>query len=402
VLSHPERGVPQLTDTAAGLADAIERLRSAPGPVALDAERAQSFRYTAKAYLIQLRRRDSDTILVDPTAFEDGAGRADLSSLAAALADAEWIIHAATNDLLCLAEVGLVPRRLFDTELAGRLLNLEKVNLSALMGQFLGVSLAKKHSAEDWSQRPLPASWRAYAALDVERLVDLRDALAEQLQAQGRWDIAEQEFAHLVAHAADPARPQPDPWRRTSNIHLLRSRRALAVVRELWLARDAIASATDTAPGKLLPDQALVAAATRFEGAERVTTSRLRRIPAFAKRGAVEHLDEWARAVNAALALPEDDLPERSRSKKGPLHQGQWRFTQPELFERYQRIRSGLRELSDAVGIPSKNLIEPEALRQIIWQAQDGSPDDIEDDLARIGVRSWQSDLTAKIIAANW
>ena len=117
----------------------------------------------------------------------------------------------------------------------------------------LGLSLEKGHAAVDWSTRPLPADWLRYAALDVEVLVELRDALAAELEASGKDEWARQEFAAIVA--APPAQPRVDPWRRTSGMHRVRKPRQLAIVRELWLARDALARQRDTAPGRILPGQ---------------------------------------------------------------------------------------------------------------------------------------------------
>ena len=158
--------------------------------MAVDAERAHGFRYSQRAYLIQLRRAGAGTHLIDPIAFGQPA---DLSVRSAtALADAEWVIHAASQDLPCLYEVGLVPRTLFDTELAARLLGYPRVALGTMLEELLGVRLLKEHSAADWSTRPLPSEWLNYAALDVELLVELRDRLAAELVAsrQGRLGSA--------------------------------------------------------------------------------------------------------------------------------------------------------------------------------------------------------------------
>ncbi|MGB7964005.1 MAG: ribonuclease D, partial [Propionicimonas sp.] len=182
VLTEPAGGIPDIIDTPAALERAIGVLAAGHGPVSLDTERAHGFRYTAKAYLIQLRRAGAETHLIDPVALEAGQQVANLSGLSAALGEAEWILHAASQDLPCLVEVGMVPARLFDTELAARLLGIPKVNLGTLMEEALGISLLKQHSAADWSRRPLPEDWLAYAALDVERLHDLEDWLIEQLE----------------------------------------------------------------------------------------------------------------------------------------------------------------------------------------------------------------------------
>ena len=207
----------------------MARVAAGTGPIALDAERASGYRYSPRAYLIQLRREGSGTALIDPIAFDD------LASLNEAIGDAEWILHAASQDLPCLREVGLAPVRLFDTELAARLLGYPRVGLATLVEVILGRSMRKEHSAVDWSRRPLPQPWLEYAALDVEVLVELRDVIAAALVESGKDDWAEQEFQHLIHHVPPP---RQDPWRRTSGIHKAKGRRALAAVRELWTARD--------------------------------------------------------------------------------------------------------------------------------------------------------------------
>ena len=204
-------GLPAVVETEAALEEAVQAFARGTGPVAIDAERASGYRYSARAYLVQLRREGSGTALIDPIAFEG------LESLNDALGDAEWILHAATQDLACLAEVGLRPVALFDTELAGRLLGYPRVGLATLVEAVLGRSLRKEHSAVDWSTRPLPEPWLEYAALDVEALVELRARLGAELEETGKAEWARQEFEHLV-HATRSGSRQ-DPWRRTSGVH---------------------------------------------------------------------------------------------------------------------------------------------------------------------------------------
>ena len=195
-------------------------LAAGTGPIAVDAERASGYRYGQRAYLVQIRRSGSGSFLVDPVAFDD------LSPLADAINDAEWVLHAASQDLPCLAEIGLRPRELFDTELAGRLLGHPRVGLGAMTESVLGIGLEKGHAAADWSTRPLPEDWLRYAALDVEVLIDLRDALAAELDAAGKTEWARQEFAAIVAappacaarrpvatHQRDAQGPQAPPAR---------------------------------------------------------------------------------------------------------------------------------------------------------------------------------------------
>ena len=135
-LLAPREGVPAVVETPQALRAAAAAIARGTGPVAVDAERASGYRYGQRAYLVQLRREGSGTHLVDPIAVPD------LTVLADALEGTEWILHAASQDLPCLREIGLAPSILFDTELAGRLLGHARVGLSSMLEEVLGYSLA--------------------------------------------------------------------------------------------------------------------------------------------------------------------------------------------------------------------------------------------------------------------
>ncbi len=297
LLREPADGVPEPITSARELSEVSAGFAAGDGPVAIDAERASGYRYSQRAYLVQLRRAGYGTVLIDPIALPD------LSELNAAIGSAEWIIHAAHQDLPCLAEVGLVPSRLFDTELAGRLLGEERVALGTMVERYLGVRLEKGHSAADWSTRPLPHDWLVYAALDVELLIELRAGLAGELAAAGKSEWAAQEF--VAALSAPPPAPRVEPWRRTSGIHALRNRRQLAAVRSLWEARDVYASGRDVAPGRVLPDAAIIDAARRAPA----TAGDLLALPVFGGSRQRRVVDRWFAALEAARFLPEDELP---------------------------------------------------------------------------------------------
>ena len=292
------------------------------GPVAVDAERAHGFRYSQRAYLLQLRRAGAGTHLIDPVAYGQPA---DLSALGEALADTEWVIHAASQDLSCLAEVGMVPGTLFDTELAARLLNYPRVALGTMLEELLGVRLLKEHSAADWSTRPIPTDWLNYAALDVELLVELRDVLAGELADAGKEEWAGEEFAALVAGAGTPPPVREDPWRRTSGMHKVRTRRQLAYVAELWYARDQIAHDEDRAPGK-------GAARPRDHRAGHRTGSgpvAMRQVPGFNRRQARRFDAEWSRARAHGRAARESELPPMHRPSDGPPPPRIWAIQGP-------------------------------------------------------------------------
>lgn len=313
-VTAPADGVPDVIRTPEALADAARRLAAASGTLAVDTERAHGFRYWPKAYLIQLRRPGAGTFLIDPIAFADEGDYADFSGLADQLAGAEWVLHAASQDLPCLAEVNFLPRRLFDTELAGRLLGLPRVALGALVERGLGKSLAKEHSAADWSRRPLPDSWLNYAALDVELLDDLRDWAAAELESAGRTEWARQEFAHLVDHAADAPVRRAEPWRRVSGLHAVHTQRGLAVVREVWLARDEIAQRLDKAPGRVLADRSIAALGELVDRQKTTDVGRtgLRTIDGFKWRTAARFETNWIDALARAGELAPADWPPRA------------------------------------------------------------------------------------------
>ena len=254
-LELPAEGVPDVVVDERRLVEAARAIAAGRGPVAIDAERASGYRYGQRAYLVQIRRQGSGTWLIDPIACPD------LAPVAEAIGDAEWVLHAATQDLPCLAEVGLRPARLFDTELGGRLVGLPRVGLAAVVEHYLGLSLAKEHSAVDWSTRPLPEPWLRYAALDVEVLIEVRDAVAADLAEQGKLAWAHEEFDALTRFQGPPVKAEP--WRRTSGMHRIRNRRGAALVRELWQARDTIAMERDVSPGRVIPDAGLIELATK-------------------------------------------------------------------------------------------------------------------------------------------
>ncbi|MCW2812380.1 MAG: rnd [Friedmanniella sp.] len=394
VLSEPADGVPQVIANPEDLDAAIASLRAGTGPVAVDAERAHGFRYSQRAYLLQLRRQGSGTHLIDPVAFGQPA---DLSPLAEALGEAEWVIHAASQDLPCLFEVGLVPRTLFDTELAGRLLGYPRVALGTLIEEFFEVRLLKEHSASDWSSRPLPTEWLSYAALDVELLVELRDRLAAQLVESGKWDWAQQEFAALVAGAGISPEPRTDPWRRTSGIHKVRTRRALAVVSALWLARDDIARRQDRAPSKILPDVAISEIAAIADP----DRSALRQVSGFSRRQARRYEVNWVQALEAAAAVPDHELPPLHITTEGPPAARMWAAKDPVAAARLSRVRNAVMTRATEVNLPAENLMTPDHLRRLAWRPPEPvTAEAVDAALASYGARPWQRELTVDRITA--
>ncbi|WP_084126637.1 HRDC domain-containing protein [Demequina sp. NBRC 110054] len=387
-LTEPEGGVPPIIDTPEALAEAVAAFAAGTGPVAADAERASGFRYGQATYLAQFKREGAGIALIDTAALPD------LSSLQEAVRDAEFVFHAASQDLPGMRELGMAPAAVFDTELAARLLGWPKVGLAAVVERVLGLALAKEHSAQDWSTRPLPHDWLVYAALDVEVLVEVRDHLYAQLEEAGKLDWALQEFE--AVRLAGPPEPRPEPWRRTSGTHQVRDQRGLAIVRELWLSRDREAQRRDISPGRVLRDAAIVAAAhARPESYEALIE-----LPEWRSRGTKRAAPRWWPAIETALAMPTDKLPSRRGPKgDGPPPPRAWSDKRPEAAARLQLVKPRIAELSEQHAIPAENLMQPDAVRRACWEHRGGGEPGIRALLASRGARQWQMDLIAPVLA---
>jgi ribonuclease D len=386
-LLEPREGIPPVVTSHDALARVVASFAAGTGPVAVDAERASGYRYGQRAYLVQLRREGAGSALIDPV------GCPDLSSLGEALHGSEWILHAATQDLPCLREIGMTPTGLFDTELAGRLAGFPRVGLGAMVESVLGYALEKGHSAVDWSTRPLPDPWLRYAALDVELLIDLRNALEGELDRQGKLEWAQEEF-HAIA-AAPPAPPRKDPWRRTSGMHKVRRRRQMAVVRELWNARDQVAQRRDISPGKVLGDAAIVEAALSLPANVQALTA----LPGFGHRMGRRQLEQWQAAIDRAKALPEAELPQPGQPLAGPPPPRSWADKDPAAAARLSAARAAVSALAERLHMPQENLITPDTVRRLCWEPpKSPTPGAVEDVLTSYGARRWQVEQVAPLL----
>ncbi|MEU9486510.1 ribonuclease D [Streptomyces decoyicus] len=386
-LLEPREGIPPVTATDEALAEIVAAFAAGTGPVAVDAERASGYRYGQRAYLVQLRREGAGSVLIDPV------GCPDLSGLGEAIGDTEWVLHAATQDLPCLRDIGMVPTRLFDTELAGRLAGFARVGLGAMVENVLGFALEKGHSAVDWSTRPLPEPWLRYAALDVELLVDLRDALEEELTRQGKLEWARQEFAAIAA--APPPPPRKDPWRRTSGMHKVRRRRQMAVVRELWTARDQVAQRRDVSPGKVLGDAAIVEAALNLPA----NSHALAALPGFGHRMGRRQLEQWQAAVDRARTLSESELPQPGQPLNGPPPPRAWADKDPAAAARLSAARAAVTSLAESLNLPQENLITPDTVRRLCWEPPaEPTRESVAEVLTGHGARPWQIEQVAPIL----
>ena len=390
-LLAPRHGLPDLVTTETGLRDVVRQLAQGSGPIAIDAERASGYRYSQCAYLIQIYRVGGGLHLIDPIAIGDTFL---WEAMGRDFADVEWIIHASTQDLPCLRELGLKPQRLFDTELGGRIAGCARVGLGALTEQLLGLSLAKEHSAVDWSIRPLKNEWLTYAALDVDVLVELRDEVEKLLRDSGKLEWALEDFSAILQQPARP--PRQDPWRRTSGMHKVRDRLTLAIIRDMWQARDDFAADIDLSAGRVFNDDSLVELATK----------RPKEINEFARilqrRSRVEKppIERWFDVYRAALLTPPDKQPELRTPSQGLPPAKLWQTRNPLGYARLTHARAAVLELASAHNIPAENLISPDLVREICWPENTMTLDDVRAKLAELGARSWQIEIVAPALTA--
>lgn len=409
-LLSPRAGMPDLVASNKNFLNTINSLKLGTGPIAIDAERASGYRYSQRAYLIQIFRRDGGLHLIDPIAITDAALWIELSHT---FENVEWVIHASTQDLPCLIELGITPRLLFDTELGGRLAGCERVGLGHLSESLLELTLAKEHSAVDWSLRPLKDEWLNYAALDVDVLIDLRDEVEKLLLEQGKLDWAQKDFAHILnqylpAHdGVTPKRKRErhDPWRRTSGMHRVKDRRTLAIIRQLWNIRDSYAQKLDVAPGRIFNDETLV----------EVAVSKPQVVQDFSKlikrRTRYQDLPttEWFSLYLTALELKDSELPEMKLKSQTLPPPKIWKEKNPLGYARLTHARAVTQTKAEELAMPVENLISPDALRTLMWDNSVISHLDpqthhteieehIRATLASADARQWQIDNVAPLL----
>jgi len=386
----PAAGTPSVIETEETFKLALIDLAKGSGPFAVDAERASGYKYSARAYLIQIKRNGGGLHLIDPIPF--GPGHQLFLELNDLLNTDEVILHASTQDLPCLRELGINPKLLFATELGGRIAGLPRVGLGPLLEAHLGVLLAKEHSAVDWSVRPLPLDWLNYAALDVELLIELRNIIAQLLLDAKKLPWAEAEFAAILA--APPNPPKVDPWRRTSGMHKIRKRNQLAIIRALWNVRNQIAESLDVSPGKLLNDSAIVELAIYPPTNKREFDKVLR--PIGLRPRWKENLEIWLAAIATAVALPENDYPEMRAAGDSMPPTKIWKERFPEKYAPFTHARAAVEIRASELNIPVENLISPEVIRKLVWKLSS----DVTKDALDLGARPWQVAEIADLLSA--
>jgi ribonuclease D len=396
LLSTPKANTVLLVETRDQLKSSISVLASGTGPFAVDAERASGFKYSQRAYLIQIHRRGGPIFLIDPIAVaQDGdldSNDTSFSELSEVLSSAPWILHAASQDLPCLRELGLEAPELFDTELGSRIAGLPRVGLGAVTEHFLKLRLAKEHSAVDWSTRPMHQDWLNYAALDVDVLHELWDKLAAELELQGKSAWAKAEFAAILN--APPKPPKTDKWRSTTGLNEVKDQRGLAIARSLWEARERLAMKLDVSPGRLIPDSSISSLAKNPVA----TRPELASNRSFVGRASRSYLDTWWAALQEAQNTR--DLPPLRLPLTGIPNHRVWANRFPDANARLLALKPAISAIAEEVSIPLENLLTPDYLRQLAWEPPaDITAQSVASFLSNLGAREWQVKLVGEVLA---
>ncbi len=361
------------------LAQAITELTSEE-VLAVDAERASGFRYSQRAYLVQFAT-SKQIFLIDPTCFSE----TELAELARVVSAKTWLLHSATQDLPCLAEIGILPTDIFDTELAARLCGFEKFGLGSLALELLDFEMAKEHSAADWSIRPIKQEMLIYAALDVDVMHELQEKLQQKLEELERQDWAKAEFEKLLTFKPKPA--AKEAWRNLPGISKVKDKRRLQIAAALYSVRDEIARAQDIAPGRLIPDRSIMAAVNQLPTSKKDLASNRE----FQGRASRSMLTEWWDAIanSTSLEISEVELDPNHI----PNHRS-WEKRFPEAHVRLQAVRPLLAEKALELAIAPEILLSPDTMRRVCFEPQSN----IRQQLVELGARPWQIQLTLDLI----
>jgi ribonuclease D len=379
----------QVVNDQDSLINCCKNLEKDEQPYAIDAERASGFKYSQRAYLLQISSATSDIYLIDPTSIKD------LTPLRQLLNNKSWILHAATQDLPCLFELELKPGEIFDTELAARLLSLPHVGLGGLLEDELQITLDKEHSAADWSKRPLPQDWLVYAALDVEFLHQLRKILTQKLSDNNKFDLAQQEFKALCTWQSPGLRN--DPWRRTSGMHVVKGGQESAIVRQIWVKRDEIAQQRDIAAGRVLNDAGIVEIAAK----KPKTVQELKELASIKYRPAKNDADIWFEQLQIAMQLSPDQWPVKKKGAETYPAPKSWLEKRPEAYHRLQFVKAQLQKISEELLIPVEHLCSPDLVKKWCWDKPNDELESITEWLLSQGARVWQAQNVAPVLLSS-
>lgn len=360
--------MPTLVVSRAGLDRLAGALRG-EALIGIDTESNNIYVYRQRVCLIQMSTRTADYI-VDPVAIDDpGAITAALGPVFADPA-VEKIFHAAEYDVACLKrDFNFTFANLFDTLIAARLCGMQQLGLVALLDTFFGVASDKRHQRDNWGVRPLAADALLYAQMDTHYLPALRDRLSAQLAERGQLAEARRRSSAVGERPAAAHQFDPEAYWRLVKPNRLRARET-AILREVYLTREALAVAHDLPFVRVFNDRALV----QIARAAPHRADDLRRIEALTG----EQAQRCGQAVLEAVA----------RGERAPIPRPPTPPQPPpetlEMSERVRALREWRRLYAREHGLESDVVLAKDALNAIAEQM----PDSIEALMALPGMNA--------------
>jgi ribonuclease D len=331
--------------TSAELSGLVDRLPTNGSPFAgIDLEADNLHRYAEQLCLIQISTGE-EVILVDPLEVDE------LEPLRSYLvANSIWM-HGADFDMTLLRrEFGMLPKMIYDTQIASRLLGILRFSYANLVEQFFGVKLCKASQKENWGQRPLPEKMCEYASNDVRYLLPLADKLEEDLHGRGRFDWFVESCRAAMERVLNRDVEREDPWRLRGAGKL--DCHALCLLRALWNWRDAEAREWDRPHFMVVRNQQLIVWAELLARGEKLET------PRNVRGGRARRLKE---AIEKARQIPRSEWPER---RKGTGRR--WNSSQEKRYEDLARKRD---QAADSLELESAVIAPRAALEQIALEA---------------------------------
>lgn len=289
--------------TKSELRELCDVARDAPG-IFYDTEFVSEDTYRPELCLIQVAAADRLAV-IDPYAVGDVSPFWECITAG----NHQTVVHAGREEFrFCWHQTAQRPANLFDVQIAAGLMGLEyPASYGKLIAKLLGERLPKGETRTDWRQRPLTARQIEYALLDVHFLPSLRDAIGAELTRLGRMQWLEYEMERWQDELIEAE--SREKWRRVSGISGLPNK-AMVIVRELWRWREKEAERSNRPPRRILRDDLIIELAKRGKSDLR----QIKAIRGIERSGAKRHLSEIAAAINAALALPQNEWPRTTRN----------------------------------------------------------------------------------------
>ena len=295
------------------------------------------------------------------------------------------MLHSGDNDVVYLKRrFGLAFAGLSDTMLAARFLGVRELGLERLLLKYLDVQPVRSQQKTDWARRPLTPIQEAYAAEDVRHLIMLRDKLLAELEAIGRREWLEEECEALAALPV-PERPSDeDAYRRIRGASRLLPR-GLAVLRALYLQREAWALAEHRPPFKVLSPETLVALAER----QPADLAGLAGVPGLSPRLVERYGEGLVKAVRQGLGERLPPEPPRGPRPARPAVTAASR-------QRAEALRKWRAEAAEAAGLDPGVLLPQRLIDALALDP----PADLDGLRSVPGLRRWRVDAYGRAILA--